>query len=344
MDMNKGLIGICLLFFTLPLCAQDQMPDHLRLSSPHLVRPVSRAGTPVANRVSASDLSAQYSFLRGMPSAWVEYAPSGATKQIRGELGLSLPKGGADLSVEDSAPGLLSLLKPALLARGTETLTVTNNSVIGYNRIMDADERVIRLEQSIRGIPVKSATVLLSVNDKSGAITAVTADFLPDRGLPQKPAIAASQAILAVMKELSANGIKAPAMSPEAPTLAYVLGVSIDEPDRPGRLVWCVEFDDDKGLNEALVDAIEGRVITIRQVSRSALSRAVYSDNNQEAVWAGWICKERKRSLLSDAQTSVDREPPTGNRQGFLFRGRRYPKLQRSSLTRSCRNAHCVDA
>ena len=67
--MSKGLFGVCLLFFTLPLCAQERMPDHLRLSSPHLGRPVSRAGTPVAKRVSASDLSAQYSFLRSMPSA-----------------------------------------------------------------------------------------------------------------------------------------------------------------------------------------------------------------------------------------------------------------------------------
>ena len=262
--MNKGLIGICLLFFTLPLCAQDRMPDYLRRASPHLVRPVSLAGTPVAQRVSASDLAEQYKFLRSMPSAWVEYAPSGATRQIQGELGLSLPNGGADFNEGDSAPEILSLIKPALLARGTETLTVTNNRVIGYNGVMGADERVIKLEQSIRGIPVKSARVNLSVDSKSGAIAGVRANFLPDRGLPQQPEIAASQAIVAVMKELSASGAKAPAMSPQAPTLAYVLGPSIDEPDRPGRLVWCVEFEGGQGLNEALVDAIDGRVIVIR--------------------------------------------------------------------------------
>jgi hypothetical protein len=266
--MKSSLIGICLLLVASPLRAQDRMPDHLRLAAPHLVRPDSRAGTPVAKRVSASDLLAQYKFLRSMPSAWVEYAPSGATGQIRGELGLSLPKTGADLGVDEPAPGLLLLLKPALLARGTETLIVTKNNVIGYNRIMDADERVIRLEQSIRGIPVKSASVALSVNDRSGEITAVTANFLPDRGLPEKPAIAASQAIRAVMKELSANVIKAPAMSPEVPTLAYVLGASIDEPDLPGRLVWCVVFEDDHELHEGLVDAIDGRVIAMRQMSR----------------------------------------------------------------------------
>jgi Zn-dependent metalloprotease len=280
--MNKGLTGICLLLLTLPLCAQERMPDHLRQASPQLVRPVSRAGMPVAKRVSASDLSAQHNFLRSMPSAWVEYAPSGATRQIRGSLGLSLPKGGADFREGDSAPGLLSLVRPALLARGMETLTVTKNKVVGYNKIIGANERVIRLEQSIRGIPVRSSAVVFSVNDQTGAIASVSANFLPDRGLPQKPVITASQAIVAVMKELAANDIKAPAMSPEPPTLAYVLGASIDEPDRLGRLVWCVEFDDGHEINEGLVDAIDGRVITIRQVSSSALSRTVYSDNNQD--------------------------------------------------------------
>jgi hypothetical protein len=261
--MKKGLIGICLLFFTQLLCAQEQIPEHLR-AFPQLVRPHSLAGTPVAQRVGESALAEQYEFLRSMPSAWVEYARSGVTRRIEGELRLFLPEGSADLREGDSAPGLLSLLKPALLARGTESLTVRNNNVIGYNRLMDADERVMKMEQSIRGIPVRSAVVNLSVHGKSGAISSVVANFLPDRGLPQKPAIAGSQAIVATMKELSARGIRASAMSAEPPTLAYVVGASIGEPDRTGRLVWCVEFVDRHEGYEALVDAIDGHVIVIR--------------------------------------------------------------------------------
>ncbi len=39
------------------------------------------------------------------------------------------------------------------------------------------------------------------------------------------------------------------------------------------------------------------------------------------AEWAGWICKERRRSLLPDVQRLAreDRRPPSGNRRGFLF-------------------------
>ena len=267
--MSRSLLGFCVLLVAIPLCAQDQLPEHLRHSS-HLVRPVSLAGTTVAQRVSASDLSAQYEFLRGMPAAWVDYARSGVTHEIRGELGLSLPNGGADFTVGEPAPEILSLLKPALLARGTEILTVTHNFIIGHNRIIGGDERVIKLEQLIHGIPVKSASVGLSVDSKSGEILSVMANFLPDRGLPPNPGIAASQAIAAVMKELSAGGSKAPAstISPDAPSLAYVLGVSIGEPDRFGRLVWCIELHNDLGREEALVDAVDGRVIVIRPTSR----------------------------------------------------------------------------
>jgi len=183
--------------------------------------------------------------------------------------------------VGDSAPGLLSLIKPALLARGTETLTVTHNKIVGYNRVMGSDERVIKLEQSIRGIPVKSANVALSVDSKSGVISVVTANFLPDRGLPQKPGISASQAIASVMKEISAGGSEAPTpnISPQSPKLAYVFGSSIGKPDLPGGLVWCVEFDDGQELKEALVDTVDGNVVAIRQLSRSLLSRSVYSAN-----------------------------------------------------------------
>jgi hypothetical protein len=38
------------------------------------------------------------------------------------------------------------------------------------------------------------------------------------------------------------------------------------------------------------------------------------------AEWAGWTCKERRRSLLFGARTSIDRETPAGKPAGvFVF-------------------------
>jgi hypothetical protein len=41
------------------------------------------------------------------------------------------------------------------------------------------------------------------------------------------------------------------------------------------------------------------------------------------AEWAAWTCKERKRSLLPDAQRLAreDRKPPAGNCRGFFVEG-----------------------
>ena len=61
------------------------------------------------------------------------------------------------------------------------------------------------------------------------------------------------------------------------------------------------------------------------------------------AEWAGWICNERKRSLLSDAHTSVDRRPPVGDYRGpFISGGGPRSVCARIQLSRKTKETRCV--
>ena len=214
------------------------------------------ADLPVA--VEPEALHQQFEALSAMPSVLVEYSRHGPVRSIRGDTGVVLPDSVRLLKEGAAATVVLDVFRAALLATGSETLTVTWN---GPNL---PNERQIRAEQSIRGIPVVYGRVALSLDEETGRVRTFVASFLPDRNLPKKAELSAAQAWEAVVRALETNGDAVPgsAHELEKPTLAYF---GVQPESTRAQLVWGIRvaFECPSGRrdNEIVwIDAIDGVV------------------------------------------------------------------------------------
>ena len=120
--------------------------------------------------------------------------------------------------------------KDVLLAAGSETLKVSGIQMSAAGR-----HRYITTDQFINGIPVLHGSVSLRVEDATGLVDSLGANFLPDRGLPRQPKISAADAAKRVQQLLVERGMAKPgSVNTSTPTLAY----TGTHPTRHA-VIWC---------------------------------------------------------------------------------------------------------
>jgi hypothetical protein len=177
-------------------------------------------------------LQRQFDALSAMSIDNLRYSPRGPVRVVRGKTGLLVPfdiPGRQECTVADD---VLALLAPLLLARGTESLSLVRNFSVLPGR------RSLRFQESIRGIPVIPGFVAVDFDESTRAVTAVVADFVPDRGLPQEPRYSASEAGRILPEVMSAGRSYGPSsvQLDGDPFLGYFASRQVDEP----KLVWVI--------------------------------------------------------------------------------------------------------
>ncbi len=209
--------------------------------------------------VEVEALQRQFDALSAMPQVEVQYSALGPVMTIRGDTGVVLPASIRELEMGAPAPLVLNAFRDALLATGSETLTVGRN----YQSL--PGQRHIRFDQSIRGIPVTDGFFGIELDEATGRVRKLVARFLPDRGLPKAAELSVPQAWQALVRALEASGdaTSGSVSKVEEPKLAY-FGLAPDSP-RP-RLVWEMHatFSCPTGRQDSeliWIDAIDGSVI-----------------------------------------------------------------------------------
>ena len=155
-------------------------------------------------------------------------------------------------TVESDAHLVIERLRKVLRADGTETVSVrktTHETVSG--------KRFYRLQQRISGIPVIGGEVILEVEDRTDAVTAINLQFLPGVGLPRVPKVGANSAFRTATAKLKTTKVE----KLSEPSLAF-LRTALGK----GYLVWTtrVRYTDTDGrlhVDELMIDAATGQLI-----------------------------------------------------------------------------------
>lgn len=186
-------------------------------------------------------------------------------------------------------------------ANGTESFTTVRAS---EDKIGQAH---VRLMQSIAGLPVIGADVVVHADARSGRVLGVNGRFAIDRGLDREPQVAADEAIAAAIASYNFAGAKLES----APELTYI----IDRRDDV-RLAWTilVSYSSENGyeLDRVFADAVTGAAIARHPQVRRAKSRQIYNCNNQTA-WANCtlMFSEGGSSLDTTAMAAYNRAGTT---------------------------------
>lgn len=204
--------------------------------------------------------------LRGMSLETIEYSPRGPIEQIVGDTKIVLPPDVPFRLVGGPASDLLSLFKELLLASGTETLTIKENSV------WYGDERTLELAQSIRGMAALHSGVSLSYNARTRRVSSLTAHFIPDRDLPRKPRLSAREAKHALRRALAL----AEKLDPTRVVIdagAHLGYFASFDSDDPAQLVWAFTAHVRGEREEFLVNSLTGIVAYRWPLSFSIVGR-----------------------------------------------------------------------
>jgi hypothetical protein len=247
---------------------------------------------PVA--VEPEALKKQFDALSAMRGVEIEYSLLGPVSAVRGRTGIILPRSVLEFREGSINNGLLDALAPVLLATGREALTVRRND-------HDRAARDIRTDQSIRNIPVVDGRVAVSVDEKTGEVLYVGGAFLPDRGLPREPKLAAARAWQELVRVMEASGDAMPGslVRIEKPYLAYYGAQSYGLETRP-RLVWTFRASftcpTDRRDDELIwIDSIDGTVAGRRSNIMYAVPPGPCQDEEVEQA----DCKSAPHELLA---------------------------------------------
>jgi hypothetical protein len=198
-----------------------------------------------------SVLQRQFDALSAMQLDSLKYSPHGPVRLLGGDTGLVLPSNVRGLKKGDLAPQVLLVFKDLFLAEGNETLIVRSHA------IAEGAEPVLHLSESIRGIPVFGGGLAAGYDAATFRVSGMSAHFVPDRGLPRKPALSARQAEQRVAEALHAaeetRGVEVTIR--DGTHLAYFADWVHDG---PAALVWVVTA---LGTTEFLVDASTGAIV-----------------------------------------------------------------------------------
>jgi hypothetical protein len=229
--------------------------------------PVERHVSDVALPVDAETLNRQYVALSSMPSVTVVYSALGPVRSMEGATGIELSSQTRNLERGQAAPEVLQKFKDVLLAAGSETLKVRRNER------PPGQYRYLATDQFINGIPVLYGSVSVRIEEATGLVEALGANFLPDRGLPRQPKLSEADAAKRVEQHLvERREAKRGSVETSTVTLAYH---GTNPGSIRGRLVWAVRarwpgsdghFDD--GI--FVIDAIDGDYVGSDAASKEA--------------------------------------------------------------------------
>jgi hypothetical protein len=211
--------------------------------------------------VDSETLERQYAALVAMSPQQVEYSARGLVESIQGVANLTLPSNVRDLKIgNEAATTLFPLLGDVLLARGNESLIVITNSPMGTSA------RALRLSQSIRGIPVIHSMVAIDYDESTLRVKGLSANFVPDRGLPRDPKLSAQEAERIVPESLKSikDYQQVEIEIRDGTHLAYYANPG--EP-QPPQLVWVVETALGSSIEQFFVDATSGVIAGRLQLS-----------------------------------------------------------------------------
>lgn len=159
-------------------------------------------------------------------------------------------------------------------ANGTESFTVRRAS---EDKLGQAH---VRLSQTIAGLPVVGAELIIHADAKSGKVIGVNGRFAVDTNLPREPRVDAGDAIATALAEYGLAGARVEG----APELTYI----VDRKDAV-RLAWTnlVAYQSEQGaeLDRIFADAITGEAIARHPQVRRAKNREIYDCGNQ-TIWA----------------------------------------------------------
>lgn len=210
----------------------------------------------------------------------VVYGDHGSIREISGNVRLLVPPRDARLASGDWA---LSQLRVALGLRGAESLGPPRLSPVSGRGVS-----YLQFGQSIAGIPVVNAGLMISI-DESGQATRVVSALLFDKNLPRKPRIELGEA----------RGIAKLELSDEIATVAGLdsrLVYFLQEPG-VGALAW--EFLVTKSSEgcpaesfKVFVDTQTAEIIASWPQQTSAKSRAVYSADSTHSYMHNLVISE----------------------------------------------------
>jgi Zn-dependent metalloprotease len=210
---------------------------------------------------------------------------------------IHLDKFGGDLGTVRKAATGTPRANPAELLRdrwrdGAETFTLgyvaargaRGSEAFTTGRVIEDQlgQAHVRLSQSIAGLPVVGADLVVHVDAKSGEVLGVNGRFAVDRDLPRAPRVSAG---VAIDTAIAAFGI-AGARVVGAPELTYI----VDDTDQV-RLAWSnyVAYVSENGeeLDRIFADAVNGAAVARHPQIRRAKNRQIFDCLNQTS-WA--IC------------------------------------------------------
>lgn len=142
----------------------------------------------------------------------------------------------------------------------------------------------IRVSQTIAGLPVVGAELIVHVDGQTGNVLGVNGTFGIDRGLARSPKLRADDALAAAMDEygLAAAHVQG------SPELTYII-------DRGGnvRLAWTnlVSYTSDNGheLDRIYSDAATGAAIARNPQVRRVKNRSIYDCGNSSGAFANCV-------------------------------------------------------
>jgi hypothetical protein len=231
-----------------------------------LVSPRLLDAREIRTSVGQASLQRQFDALNSMELSFLEYSTRGPVSRLTGNTRITLPASVRLLKRGDDATHVLGLLKDVLLAQGTEVGKVRALEVLGDTRTM------VEMTQVNRGVPVYGAQVSVVYDPNTLRVSSISAHFVPDRGLPRAPRIAAPKAELLVPEAVNASGeFKGALVEIQGGTyLAYFAGW--ENPPPPPTLVWVVTANVGAIAYEFLVDALTGEIVYRRPLTSTALS------------------------------------------------------------------------
>jgi hypothetical protein len=264
--------------FTFEAAAQQELRSPRRLTPTELKLPVPDAA-----------LQSQFDQLRAMPAVQVEYSSLGSVKRVHGRTGVIITSAGRGVKFGQSADEIFARLRGILLAKGTEKLIVRNTM-----QFPNEGKMTIRLEQTIRGIPVEGSDAQIEIDTRTGEIILASFFFVPDQGLPSQPKLSASDAFVRAARSLeeSDKAEKGSVQQGATPQLKYY------RPHRASdvpRLVWAVGTSyvpkNPTAQNEEaimLIDAIMGEIVELLPSVAHAVNWPAFTALNAQPASGGF--------------------------------------------------------
>ncbi len=215
---------------------------------------------------------------------------AGVPTFIAGELGR--------LESADHVAGALRLLQelaPVFRATGREELA------LGEVREDELGKVHVRFRQTLRGLPVVGAELLVHADKATGKVYAINGTFVPDENLPQRPALSGEVALQQAARE--AGIVSGVAL--DRPELVYVV-----RENGKAYLAWMtrVAFSDEKGehLDRIYADAVTGELVTSEALIHNALYRKIYTANNRTSLPGTLLFQEGGSSSDSVAMAAYN--------------------------------------